>query len=237
MQRFWEDEISEGYYDKIFKDGFNSRKGIQPAWHFITFEKVGEFIKAKDSHLDYACGPGTFINFYGNRTSVGVDLAIKQINYANKTYGNKNIFKTLDEFNYQQYENKFNVITVLGLIEFIDQDEFLKLIKNLKSMLCPGGEIIFTTPNFSIGMNILNLFIDRFGQHSYTNHYTQKYTIAKLRNFLIENDLKEFSIKKFLNFGVFFAIFNIKIAKKIEFIFEKIFFGFFGFLLILVIKK
>ena len=60
MQRFWEDEISEGYYDKIFKDGFNSRKGIQPAWHFITFEKVGEFIKAKDSHLDYACGPGTF---------------------------------------------------------------------------------------------------------------------------------------------------------------------------------
>ena len=36
----------------------------------------------KGKHLDFACGPGTFIGNYLSLDSIGVDISVKQINFA-----------------------------------------------------------------------------------------------------------------------------------------------------------
>ena len=48
-------------------------------------------------HLDYACGPGTFIGNYKLNNSIGVDISLKQINFANEKYFDKGDFFILDE--------------------------------------------------------------------------------------------------------------------------------------------
>ena len=43
---------------------------------------MSEKIEKNQIHLDFACGPGTFIREYLNNSSTGVDVSEKQIEYA-----------------------------------------------------------------------------------------------------------------------------------------------------------
>ena len=81
------DKIPVGYYDKIFK----KEKGIQSKWHHTHYNYVKKIMGSYTKHLDLACAGGTFIgNLSDNKKSFGVDISIKQINYAKKFYTKKN---------------------------------------------------------------------------------------------------------------------------------------------------
>ena len=71
MSEFWENKIQTGYYDKIVKDGLLKNQGIQPNWHIQTFKEISKCIDNHDKHLDFACGPGTFIGLFSNGNSIG----------------------------------------------------------------------------------------------------------------------------------------------------------------------
>ena len=62
-------------------------------WDFIVFkhnfhqlDEVKTFCKENNVHLDYACGPGTFIGKYVKKNSLGIDLSKDQIEYASDKY-------------------------------------------------------------------------------------------------------------------------------------------------------
>ena len=61
MSYFWSKKLPEGYYDEILKDEKSIKRGIQKNWHMTIFENVSKNITDTMIHLDYACGPGTFI--------------------------------------------------------------------------------------------------------------------------------------------------------------------------------
>ena len=119
MQDFWKN-LDAGYYDKILTSGLEQNRGLQAGWHNITFTTITSKIGKNKNHLDYACGPGTLIGKFSENNSVGVDISSKQIIYAQKKYGDKGEFFELEGFKVDQYKNYFEIITVLGLIEFID---------------------------------------------------------------------------------------------------------------------
>ena len=64
MNEFWIEELEPGYYDLKFSKGLKSKRGVQSFWHLGTFKKMAEYLKPDMNHLDYACGPGTFIGMY-----------------------------------------------------------------------------------------------------------------------------------------------------------------------------
>ena len=97
MNDFWEKTIDAGYYDRILEEGIYRGRGIQPNWHHSTFTFVKKFIKKEDKHLDFACGPGTFIGKYSTGESIGVDISKKQIEYAINKYGHTGNFVTNEE--------------------------------------------------------------------------------------------------------------------------------------------
>ena len=85
MSEFWINQVTPGYYDQILIKGVKKKSGIQSNWHNITFKKISKLITSKSEHLDYACGPGTFIGNYLKSNSIGVDISQQQIDYAKKS--------------------------------------------------------------------------------------------------------------------------------------------------------
>tara|TARA_A100001015_G_scaffold297117_1_gene378225 strand:+ start:1124 stop:1846 length:723 start_codon:yes stop_codon:yes gene_type:complete len=236
MSKFWDKELPVGYYDKIVTHGLKENKGLQANWHNSTFLKVKKYISKDDIHLDFACGSGTFIGKYLYNNSLGVDISNNQISYAKNEYGNT-IYKTTHEFDLEKNKNKYDVITVIGLLEFLDNKESLELIDSLYPLLKENGEILFTTPNFRSLMSFFLVILNVFGKVNYSKQYKNKHTLNSLNNLLNSNKYGEVKTTKFLNFGIFFSLLNIQkslsLMKKIDNLFNNNF----GYLLIGKIKK
>ena len=107
MNDFWESTLESGYYDKVLSEGLKKNKGIQPNWHNITFLHIKKYIKNNHKHLDFACGPGTFIGRYVTAQSIGVDIASAQIEYA-KIY--MEIKETLLQPKHSNHQRIMNIL-------------------------------------------------------------------------------------------------------------------------------
>lgn len=236
MNEFWEKDLNVGYYDKIVNKGMQNKKGVQSFWHILTLKKVSKYLEKNLDHLDYACGPGTLIGLFSNSNSTGIDIAAKQIEYANLNYSNKGVFKKIND--YELNNKKFDVITILGLIEFISDDEIIDLLKTLGKNLNDSGKIILTTPNYAGLMNFYEVLLNKFSEVDYAEEHINKINTSNLLSLFKDLDNFEFNIKKFMNLSLFFSIFSHSIAEKIENFIGKMFKNYFGSLIIVeLIKK
>lgn len=233
---FWNEELSSGFYDEIYFEGVETQRGIRSLWHHLTFLKVSEYIESPNRHLDFACGPGTFLGNFSERNSVGVDISSNQINFAKKKYKKSNYYD-LDEFDFSEYKESFKLITVLGLFEFINDDEIDELMKKFKYCLKKEGKIVVTTPNFSFTMEIMIKLLKLFTGVDYSGMYVNKFNKKKISEFKSKYIDFEIQDKKLLNIGVFFGIINFSFAKKIHKFIEAISQSRFGFLSIIVLEK
>lgn len=236
MNEFWENQLEAGYYDIVLINGLRKKRGIQSNWHNTTFEKVSNHIN-KEVHLDYACGPGSLVGIYVNSNSICVDISSKQINYGKEKYGDKAEFYKLENFNFDNYQNYFEVITVLGLLEFINKNESIQLINNLYNVLKPGGKIILTTVNFRSAISILEKIQSLLTNVKYSNQFISKYNIETLQNLISLTKFNHFQIEKYMNFGIFFSIFGHKISNKIQNFIATIFKNYFGYQLLATLQK
>lgn len=237
MSEFWANTIEPGYYDKILKAGLEKNKGIQPNWHRSTFKKIASYIDDNDRHLDYACGPGSFTGLFVNSNSIGVDLSEHQINYAKKNYGHKTKFFLLKDLELSQSDEKFDIITVLGLLEFIDEELIINLLNDLYDTLKTDGKIILTTPNYGGLMFLLEKIMSVTGNLDYSNQYVSRFNKNKLNMLMKKTKFKNIKISKFLNFGIFSSFINFQVSDKLMNYIDKFFANFFGFLLLVEIKK
>ena len=237
MNDFWENRIDAGYYDQILEEGFNRGRGIQPNWHHSTFTFVKKFIKREDIHLDFACGPGTFIGKYSAGESIGVDISKKQIEYAANKYGHAGNFVTNEEFDFSIYQNYFDKITIIGLLEFLNDDEILLLLDDLYFILKDNGTILLTTPNFKSLMSVFEKIVNLITQVNYKNEHVNKFNKIKMNNLLTKSKFKSVKVIKILNLGVFFGLLGFDISNRIQNIIYKFNRHKSGYLLLGIIKK
>ncbi|MAO98222.1 MAG: hypothetical protein CMQ60_00125 [Gammaproteobacteria bacterium] len=236
IKSFWHEDIEPGYYDKIINEGLEKNKGLQSNWHNCTYKKVLHTISNSSNNLDYACGSGTFIGRYLQIKATGVDIALEQINYAKSKFKDKKFF-SVDEFNNLNTEEKFQTITVLGLIEFLTVDEFLDILKELGKLLDKNGKIVLTTPNYSIVFKVMQKLSTLAGINNYSEVTLTKFRKKEIIKILKGTEFKNIDVKKIVNFGIFFSIFSHNLGLKIENFIEKYFLNYFGFVLIIEIKN
>lgn len=234
---FWEKSLNPGYYDKILENGISKNKGIQSFWHNTTFNLVKNYIKKSKKHLDYACGPGSFTGRYITVNSLGFDISSNQINYAKSKFSNKKDCYFVDEKSKVMKEAPFDTITVLGLIEFLEDVEVVKLIDELYSMLNQNGRLILTTPNYQLPMRILISLTNNAGKINYNKTFINKFNIKKIEKTLGETDIKNYKIFKYMNIGIVFSLFSHQFGKQIQELVDKIFKKKFGFMLAVIIDK
>lgn len=222
MSEFWEDNLKTGYYDKILTSGLKKNRGIQANWHNITFSRVKKYLVKNTTHLDYACGSGSLIGLYSEASSVGFDISENQINYAKSIYQDKANFYTIDNLDLSENREKYDTITVLGLLEFLENEENIMIINNLYSMLKPNGKLILTTPNFTSTMYVLEKALNFFGSVSYENQHINKFNKSRLLSLLNKSKFQNIKIDKYLNFPVFLSFITISFSCKLNLLVEKI---------------
>ena len=237
MNQFWEENLSEGYYDKITVNGIKKNRGLRAAWHNYTNLKVKYCIDNTGKHLDYACGPGTLIGNYLNLDSIGLDISKTHIEYATKKYKDQGFFLEIDKFDFQKHRKKFNTITILGLLEFMNNEDIKLLLDKLFYLLDDDGELILTTPNFKFGMNLLVRIQNMFGDYSYKETHISKFNKISLSKLLENSKFSSFQINKYMNVGVFVGFFNLKLATKVQSLLDDYFGKYAGFMLIVKLKK
>ncbi|MDB4604739.1 class I SAM-dependent methyltransferase [Acidimicrobiia bacterium] len=237
MSEFWKESIDGGYYDKVLTLGLSKNKGIQANWHNLTFLKVKNYLDSNKKHLDYACGSGTLIGLYSEAESIGFDISERQIHYANKKYNQKANFYLISELNFEKNLNKYDVITVLGLLEFLDNRGNIEIINNLHTLLKPNGKLILTTPNFTSTMYLLEKLINIFGGVSYQSQHINKLNKSKLSLLLNQTNFNKIKVQKIINFPVFLSFINIKLAVKFNSLIEKISNNKVGYLLLAELTK
>ena len=237
MTNFDYENIPIGYYDDVLQKGLSNGKGIQANWHNKKFLSVYELIQNYKVHLDYGCGPGTFIGNYSKLESVGVDISEIQISFAKKKYGSNFEFFNTSQIEQENFNKKFDVITSIELIEHLTDEEILKLLDDLYDLLDEGGILVLTTPNFSSTYSLIELAVNIFGKVSYKEQHINKFNKSRLLELLNQSNFEKIEICKIMNYGIFFSIFSIKFALKINDFFENLFNNNLGFLFLVQLKK
>lgn len=235
MTNFDYSKIPIGYYDIVLKKGLAKKRGLQSCWHHTKFLNVKNSMGNYSSHLDIACGPGTFIGNYLDNKSYGVDISRQQINYAKFEYSEfKENFICDDVTNSKIEFKKYDVITLLEFIEHIQPLEVDNLLNTLYDMLNKNGKLIITTPNYFGLWPILEKFVSIFGPVDYKYQHINKYTENRIKKEFNFSDIK---IKKFINFGIFLSFLNHNLAIKFEQFISNLFKGYFGYSLLIIINK
>ena len=106
------------------------------------------------------------------------------------------MFFTLVYFNFDNYQNYFEVIRVLGLLEFINEDESVELINGLYNLLKPGGRIIVTTVNFRSTISLLEKIQSLLTNVQYSNQFITKHNVITLDELLRDTKYNHFQIQK-----------------------------------------
>lgn len=114
------------------------------------------------------------------------------------------------------------MITVIGLLEFINSEEKNNLINNLYTICKPGGKVIFTTPNYSISFKVLQYVANKLFPVSYEGQVITKYNSNNIKKDFSDTKFSIYSVKKILNFAVFLSIVNTSLAFSLESKIEKI---------------
>tara|TARA_B100001057_G_C22755154_1_gene913419 strand:- start:65 stop:781 length:717 start_codon:yes stop_codon:yes gene_type:complete len=225
---FW-NKMDPGYYDRNF-DNLNLTNNVQHLWHYLTFLKQIKFLTSDKNHLDYACGPGTQIGLFSKSNSLGYDPSEQQITYAKKKYKtiNKNFTSNLEDL---FTIDKFDVITINGLFEYLNKNELAQLLTQIKNYSKAGTKILITTPNYSGFFPIIEYLSKFFGIINYEMVNKTKFKKKSLESFLVSYGAKNLKVIKIINVGVFLAIFNSRYAIKTENLIENVFKNKIGFLL------
>lgn len=229
------ESIPVGYYDKMFTEGLKVNRGLQFSWHYLKFKTVKEHFPEYSSHLDIACGPGTFIGNFLDKKSIGLDISDNQINYAKNKYSSlSNQFYIKDmnkEFN---DEKNYDVITLLEFIEHISPEEVNDLLLKCMNKLNKNGKIIITTPNYRGLWLLLEKIVSFMGPVDYKQQHINRYTKKRIENEMIYENI---TVNKYINFGIFLSFVSTNLGLKAHKIVSRIFNKFFGYSLLITIEK
>ena len=86
-------------------------------------------------------------------------------------------------------------------------------------------------------MFILEKIMSVTGNLDYSNQYVSRFNKNKLNMLMKKTKFKNIKISKFLNFGIFSSFINFQVSDKLMNYIDKFFANFFGFLLLVEIKK
>ncbi len=174
-------KIPEGYYDSIL----NGPDGMRKFWHYHKFDSVMRYMPEGNgeprSLLDFGCFAGSFLGLVSQKqfaTQVGVDILPQQIAYAQRKYGTA--FREFRSVNpgallSSVVSEKFDVITLIEVIEHLDSKQIQKLLFDLCDCLKPEGCIIMTTPNYFSLWPLLEWMIDRMGDVQYEEQHLTRF--------------------------------------------------------------
>jgi ubiquinone/menaquinone biosynthesis C-methylase UbiE len=143
-----DDEQSFKINPNIIRNYFNKKADLVFSEDAAQYEenKLIEYLKNKKDLkvLDLGCGNGRWAGILRHKIQryVGIDFSETFIRQAQKVYNDENIyeFKCMPAQEYAVNE-KYDIIFIIGLLTYMNNEEILVMIENIKRMLHQGGMI------------------------------------------------------------------------------------------------
>ena len=227
-KNYYNNSVSKGYYDLVYK----RKKGIQSAWHHIKFIYIKNKIHKSKLHLDIGCGPGTFLGIL-KKKAIGVDIDSNQINYAKKIYLSRKLTFLTYKNRLPLKSQSVDSISLIELIEHINEKDLSTLINECKRVLKKNGYIVLSTPNYYSLWPILEIILNFLSPVNYKHQHINKFNKKKLLKFIKKKGFNVSEINSFMLFSPFLAIISFKLSLhmlKFDNFFTKFFPGFLLFL-------
>lgn len=137
-----ENELYQKFYEVETKHWWFSARRI------IIIDVIKKIIKLKKNSLvlDYGCGTGGILDFLSkDYQAYGADMSDLAINFCNKR-NLTNILSISDLLSKPEFKNKFKMVTILDVIEHIDDDD--AVLKDIHSLLEDEGYLFVTVPAY-----------------------------------------------------------------------------------------
>ena len=174
--------IPEGYYDHILY----GKNGLRKFWHFHKFDSVLRYIPIdkkgnEKSILDVGCFAGSFLGMIDKDTfgsQYGIDILPPQIAFAQNRYGSEfRKFELYDSSFHTEFKisQKFDIITLIEVIEHLDTVQIKDLLSHLLKFLKPDGRIIITTPNYFSFWPVLEFALNLISDVKYEEQHLTKF--------------------------------------------------------------
>jgi 2-polyprenyl-3-methyl-5-hydroxy-6-metoxy-1,4-benzoquinol methylase len=154
---------------------FNSKNPLQRNWHRNKFDTLNDYFK-KDKQLnfkkilDLGTGSGNFELLFHDKFKkiVGADYNDEALDFLKSMLHEKSInnveLKIVDLTNLEEsiFEDKFDYIIMIDVIEHFKISEAEKLLPKLYNLLNKDGKVIIITPNYSSSWVLLEKALDKF---------------------------------------------------------------------------
>lgn len=172
----------------------------QKYWHTRRFDEVGKLMEPVDGQvLDIGCADGVFTNVILKKTKakkvIGIDVLKSSIDWA-KNHWKKNKKLTFSVGNAHELKYKSNTFSAVFALEVLEHvPEPLKVFKETKRVLKPGGYSVFLVPSDNRLFKVIWFFWTKFWRgriwddchiQSYTDHGLAK-LVAK-SGLVVEED-------------------------------------------------
>jgi len=156
--------------DYQFK-AINSKNFLQANWHRNKLVAIEELIDISKQTKILDLGPGSGnLEIYmakkcGHITAVDyndeaikfLDIKLSEMNISNVTTHVKNINKISE----LKLGEKYDLITMIDVIEHLNMQDAQKLVKYLPSLLNDSGQILIITPNYKSAWVIIEKILDK----------------------------------------------------------------------------
>ncbi len=204
-------EIAPGYYDRVYRHG----RGTQWYWHDRRFQAVEDWLPRPCGRiLDLGCGPGTFLGRLRQsfHSGVGLDLAVPQIEYAQRLYGRDGLrFEAVDLRRYAGRE-RFDAAVSIEVIEHLPEEETHPFLRAVYDVLEPGAPLILTTPNYRSLWPLVERLVSWVGPVDYTRQHINPFTAGRLGAELARAGFQQIEVRTFFIAAPFAASLSARLA-------------------------
>lgn len=147
-ETYWANRHSKTKYNANNQNSLGAQNEIR--------ESVSTILRKAENMLDVGCGDGYLFRAIKAKSKnvYGCDISEVALQEAKKR-GMETICADLNAAFLPYRENSFDCITCLEVLEHLIDP--LNLLKNLKRILRPEGQLVLTTPNFRYFRNVAKL--------------------------------------------------------------------------------
>jgi 2-polyprenyl-3-methyl-5-hydroxy-6-metoxy-1,4-benzoquinol methylase len=181
--------------------------GFQRAWHREKLYMLDSWHTASIGSvgLDVGFGSGVLSAFLADKdcTMSGIDSNSDAVEFARKTYAEKNCQFFLGQVDELEFDTVFDFAICFEVIEHLYAPQINVLLESTLKNLRPGGRLLLTTPNYHGTWPLIETTCDRFAslpQMDGDQHVTHFYR-SRLRKFMQEAGFEDIRISTFCTFS------------------------------------
>ncbi len=208
------DAIPAGYYDRVFKTGFSTRR----FWHQFKFQSViADLPEEAKTILDIGCGPGSLTSLIqGHIRSVGIDCSASQVAYAERNYGSDSrIFLAAEVPNLPFVDGSFDVVTMVEVLEHLPLHVVEETLSEVVRLLKPNGSFLITTPNYKSMWPLLERIIPVLGAPSYDEQHVSRFTPRRIEILLASHGFSTNSLSSIFILSPFVSFLSWRLGARL----------------------